>query len=93
MHYACSIRETVRIRSMTTIQIREVPSDVHASLRDHAAAAGLSLSEFMLREATKIAGRPAISEVLRRATTKTWGVSPGAAVHALRAIRDEDGGR
>jgi antitoxin FitA len=87
------VLETVRVLRMTTIQIREVPSDVHASLRDHAAAAGLSLSEFMLREATKIAGRPAISEVLRRATTKTWGVAPGAAVGALRAIRDEDAGR
>ena len=76
---------------MTTIQIREVPSDVHASLRDHAVAAGLSLSEFMLREATKIAGRPPLSEVLRRASAKSWGVAPGVAVAALRALRDEDG--
>ena len=74
---------------MTTIQIREVPIDVHASLRDHAAAAGLSLSEFMLREATKIAGRPPMSEVLRRASTKAWGVAPGVAVAELRALRDE----
>ena len=75
---------------MTTIQIRDVPSDVHASLRDHAAAAGLSLSEFMLREATKIAQRPELSEVLRRATTKTWGVAPGVAVATLRELRDKD---
>ncbi len=78
---------------MTTIQIRDVPSDVHALLRGHADAAGVSLSEFMLREVTKIAGRPAISEVLRLATTKTSEVAPGTAVAALRTIRDKDNNR
>lgn len=87
MHSACRFGYH---RDMTTIQIREVPNDVHASLRDHAAAAGLSLSEFMLREATKIAKRPALSEVLRRSATKSWGVAPGSAVGIVRELRDED---
>lgn len=75
---------------MTTIQIREVPSDVHASLRNHAKAAGLSLSEFMLREATKIANRPTLSQVLQRASEKTWGVNSGIAVAIARELRNEE---
>ena len=75
---------------MVTIRISDVPSDIHALLEDHASAAGLSLSSYMLQEVTKIAGRPLISEVLRKASTKPWAVAPGVAVAELRALRDRD---
>jgi antitoxin FitA len=75
---------------MKTIQIREVPDDVHAALRAQAAAADLSLSEFMLRESEKISRRPPLAEVLKRAQARTWGVAPGIAVAAVRALRDRD---
>ena len=39
------------------IQVRNVPDDVHASLRGQAAAAGVSLSEYVLTELTQVAGR------------------------------------
>jgi antitoxin FitA len=39
------------------IQIRHVPEDVHARLKARAAAAGMSLSDYLLREITWIAGR------------------------------------
>lgn len=35
---------------MATIQIRDVPEDVHAELRTRAAAAGLSLQEYLRAE-------------------------------------------
>ena len=73
---------------MKTIQIRDVPDDVHAALRAKAAAAGLSLSEYMLREANVIAQRPTTADLLKRATTFDWGVGPGEAVAALRRERD-----
>jgi hypothetical protein len=72
-----------------TIQIREVPDEVHAAFRARAAMAGLSLSEYLLREATKIAERPEIAEVLKRAERRDWGVARGRAVEVLRQLRDE----
>ncbi len=75
---------------MKSIQIRDVPDDVHASLRAKAAAARLSLSEYLLREATLIASRPPVADVLKRASEREWGVPPGRAVEALRRLRDDD---
>lgn len=74
---------------MKSIQIREVPDETHASLRARAAATGLSLSEFLLREVERIARRPPLAEALRDAQDRNWGVGKGEAVSTLRALRDE----
>lgn len=58
---------------LKSIQIRDVPEQVHASLRAKAATAGLSLSEYLLWEVTKIASRPSTPEVLKRAAKREWG--------------------
>lgn len=50
----------------TTIQIRHVPRDVHRRLKARAAREGLSLSQFMLREASRIAGEPTFEEFRER---------------------------
>ena len=84
-HMHCGYTQGVR-----SIQIRAVPDDVHASLRAKAASAGLSLSEYLLGEVTRIAGRPSLSEVLKRATERDWGVPPGRAAQAVRELRDDD---
>jgi hypothetical protein len=44
------------------IQIRHVPEDVHARLKARAAAAGMSLSDYLLREITFLASRPTWDE-------------------------------
>lgn len=75
---------------MKTVQIRNVPDDVHAELRSRAAAAGLSLSEYLLRVAIREAERPSVAEVLLRNSRREWGVGEGRATSALRAIRDEE---
>lgn len=72
-----------------TIQIRSVPDEVHAVLRARAAAVGLSLSDYLLREATRIASRPPLADVLEWAGERGWGAPAGAAVAALREQRDE----
>ena len=72
-----------------SIQIRDVPDEVHAVLRVRAAAVGLSLSEYMLREATRISERPPLADVLEWATEREWGVPAGLAVAAMRELRDE----
>lgn len=48
-----------------TIQIRGVPEEVHRSLRVKAAQAGVSLSEFCLRELTEVSERSSLAEILR----------------------------
>ena len=45
------------------IQIRHVPEDVHARLKARAAAAGMSLSDYLLREITFLASRPTWDEI------------------------------
>jgi plasmid stability protein len=75
-----------------TMQIRNVPADVHAALSAKAAAAGLSLSDYLLREVTRLANRPTLREVLQRATDREWGVPPAVATAAVRDTRDAASG-
>lgn len=71
-----------------TIQIRNVPDHLHRVLRARAAAAGMSLSDYLLRGIGEVAARPAISDVLRRAEERGGGVSTEEIVAAVRAGRD-----
>lgn len=48
------------------IQIRHVPEPVHRKLKARAAEAGMSLSDYLLREVERLAGRPSVEEVLGR---------------------------
>jgi plasmid stability protein len=47
---------------MANIQVRNVPSDVHSVLKERAAAAGMSLSEYLLAELTRLAALPTLAE-------------------------------
>lgn len=47
------------------IQVRDVPDDVHAALTAQARAAGLSLTQFVLREYAAIARRSDNAALLR----------------------------
>lgn len=48
------------------VQIREVPEDVHRTLKARAAHAGRSLSEYLRAELALIAARPTPDEVRAR---------------------------
>lgn len=48
------------------IQIRHVPDALHRQLKVRAAAAGMSLSDYLIREVRKIAERPTIEEIRTR---------------------------
>lgn len=76
------------ILAVKTIQIRNVPDDVHAVLRARAAAAGLSLSDFALDQLERVATYPPVSEVLARASARSGGAPAAAIVRAVRAERD-----
>jgi plasmid stability protein len=71
------------------LQVRHVPDELHAALRARAAASGLSLSEFVLRELAAIAARPSKAEVLRRAAGRGGRLSFDDAVAAVADERAE----
>lgn len=80
----------VSIMGVKTIQIRNVPDRTHKELRIRAAAAGMSLSDYALGELERVAARPPIADVLRRAGERSGGASKEAIVAAVRAGRDRD---
>lgn len=70
------------------IQIRDVPDDVHATLRARAAAAGMSMSEYLRGELVRLAAQPTIAEVFARAQARHGGASHEAIVRVIREMRD-----
>ncbi len=71
-----------------TLQIRNVPEDVHRALKVRAAQAGQSLSDYLLEEMTRLARRPTFGELLERIKQReAVSVSPDSA-SAVREERD-----
>lgn len=75
---------------MKTIQVRNVPDDVHRALRTRAASAGVSLSDLALTELERVARRPLVAELLARARTRSGGADTDSIVAAVRSGRDRD---
>ena len=74
---------------MPSIQVKDVPDDVHATLRRRAAAAGMSLQEYLLGRLVEDAHTPTLEEVLDRAGGRAGGRAPlTTTVRAVRADRD-----
>jgi antitoxin FitA len=75
---------------MPNIQVKDVPDEVHATLRRRAANAGMSLQEYLWAKLVEDAAMPTLDEVLDRAGGRAGGhVSIEAAVAAIRADRDD----
>lgn len=73
---------------MPSVQIKNVPPDVHGVLRRRAAAAGQSLQEYLLARLTEDARQKSLEEVLARAGDRSGGsVPPSFAVKTLRSER------
>jgi antitoxin FitA len=69
------------------IQIRNVPDALHRQLKSRAALAGMSLSDYLLREIRQVAERPTLDELrarLERRAEMTPSVAPAQAVRAER---------
>ena len=72
-----------------SIQVKDVPDDVHATLRRRAAAAGMSLQEYLLGRLVEDAHSPTLEEVLDLASGRAGGRAPLAkSVRAVRSDRD-----
>jgi antitoxin FitA len=48
------------------IQIRNVPDELHRTLKVRAAQAGMTLSDYLLSEIRQIAEKPTLSELMER---------------------------
>ncbi len=73
---------------MKSLQVRDVPEETHTVLRRRAAAAGMSLQEYLLATLNELASRPTVEEVLARAGGRAGGrVGLSTATKDLRAER------
>lgn len=72
------------------IQIRNVPEDLHRRLKARAAMAGMSLSDYLLREIRQVAERPTLDELRARLASRrgtTLSISPAEVIRAERDSR------
>jgi len=74
---------------MPSVQIKDVPEQTHAVLRQRAAAAHQSLQEYLRARLIEEASEPTLEEVLDRAGGRAGGSVPlKTAVSTLRTDRD-----
>ena len=52
------------------IQLRNVPDNLHRTLKARAAMAGMSLSDYLLAEIRELAERPTLAELRQRLHTR-----------------------
>jgi plasmid stability protein len=71
------------------IQVRDVPEDVHGTLKARAAREGMSLSDFIKRELQRTAERPTMQEWLERTRQARPIPSRKSAAQVIRELRDE----
>jgi plasmid stability protein len=72
----------------TMIQIRNVPDVLHRRLKARAALAGMSLSDYLLRQIREMADRPTMEEMLARLERRSPSKLSISPVDAVRAERD-----
>ena len=74
---------------MTSVQIKDVPEETHAVLRQRAARAHQSLQEYLRSRLIEEASMPTLDEVLERSGNRSGGsVSFADAVTTIRNDRD-----
>jgi antitoxin FitA len=72
------------------IQIRNVPDDVHRTLKTRAAAEGISLSDYIKRDLEDLATQATIEDVFASARARgSSGITTEEIVASIRASRGE----
>jgi plasmid stability protein len=78
------------VELMGTLQVRDVPDDLSRVLKERAAEAGQSLSEYVLALLRAQAQRPTMDQWLDRvASREPVDLPPDAGADALRTAREE----
>ena len=71
------------------IQVRNVPDHVHRTLKMRAAAAGMSLSDYVKQDLEASASQPTLEEIDARVAARgRSAVRAATVISALRDIRD-----
>ncbi len=70
------------------IQLRNVPDDLHRKLKARAAAAGMSLSDYILRDVARTAEQPTMEEWLQMVKKMKPIRTRESSAETIRAIRD-----
>lgn len=70
------------------VQIRDVPEDVHRTLKARAAASGVSLSEYLRKMLSRAAARPTPEELMERIAARGPVRLSEPSEVTIRAIRD-----
>ena len=70
------------------IQMRHVPDELHRKLKSRAAMEGLTLSDYLVREITKLADRPTMAELRDRIERRSSVVVKTKPAKAVRAERN-----
>lgn len=81
-HSGCTV-----VGMSRTIQVRDVPDDVHLRLVERARAERVSLSELVRAEIVESARRPTMADMLRRLGERPVAALPESAADALAAER------
>lgn len=75
---------------MPSIQVKDVPADLHATLRRRAGASGQSLQEYVLALLREDASTPTLDELFDQVEHHTGGrISLANAAAEVRADRDD----
>ena len=74
-------------RMSVMIQIRNVPEDLHRRLKARAAMAGMSLSDYLLKEISAVAERPTMEEMRERLARRSRVETSELAADIIREIR------
>jgi plasmid stability protein len=72
------------------VQIRNVPDDVHRRLKVRAAQSGVTLSEYLGREARRLAEQPTLEEMCERLLARPrrrLSISPARVIREARNRR------
>lgn len=70
------------------IQLRHVPESLHRRLKARATLAGMSLSDYLVREVRKIAERPTLDEIRARLATSKPSRPKTSPTEIIREERD-----
>ena len=73
---------------MTMIQIRNVPDGLHRRLKARAAMAGMSLSDYLLKDIRRAAEQPTLVELRARLDGRPAVAPSTPPAQAVRAERD-----
>ena len=77
-------------RMSKMIQIRNVPDELHRTLKVRAAKAGMTLSDYLLSEIEQVAAKPTLAEMMERLRSREPVELDEPPDATIRRFRDAD---